>query len=794
MSQSKFPAIFGRTRLAGLALLASATLWAGGGIDLQRRNVFETYKVEEIKSALGQAVLEKKTPGGVFWMEREKESWCHAFGQKSMEPELEEAAQETLYDLASLTKVVATTPAIALLLQRGQLELDAPASRYLSEFDGEGREKITVRHLLTHLSGLRPGLSRHPDWQGYDTAIRLACAEKPQHPPGTNFTYSDINFILLGEVVQRISRRPLQDFVREEIFLPLQMTNTGYLPNDRIQARIAPTERREGTVLRGVVHDPTAWRMGGVAGHAGVFSTASDLARYARMLLGEGQLGEVKLFRPDIVRLMTSIQTPDSVSARRGLGWDIDSPYSRPRGSLFPVGSYGHTGWTGTCLWVDPYSKSFWILLSNRVHPDGRGNILALQNRLGTLVAESLTGIQWPGTPASDPLPLEGQTAQTGKPVMNGIDVLVKNKFAPLRGRRVGLITNQTGVDRNRKSLVELLRHAPGVDLRCIFSPEHGFRGDREGKIQDDADSDSGLPIISLYGEHRAPLPEHLKDLDVLVFDIQDIGCRFYTYISTMGLCLEAAARQNVSFMVLDRVNPITGEQMEGPLMEGESHFTGFHSIPIRHGMTVGELAQLFNSERGWNANLSVIPLEGWSRSRWFDETGLPWVDPSPNMRRLAAAVLYPGIGLLEMTALSVGRGTDTPFEVVGAPYIHDIQMALDMNEFDLKGVRFTPVRFTPKSSVFASKECHGVAIQVIDREQFEPVKTGLAMAQVLYRRFPRQFSLEKLNVLLRNQKVIQAIKDGKPLAEIYQTWEKDLAEFQKRRAQFLLYPVPGKS
>lgn len=778
---------------AGLALLAGAILWSYPRVDAVQRNIFDTNKVVEIEAALRQAVLEKKTPGGVFWMEREKTSWCHVFGQKSIEPEMESATEDTLYDLASLTKVVATTPAIGLLLQRGQLELDAPVCRYIPEMSGAGREQVTLRHLLTHLSGLRPGLSRNPDWQGYETALRLACAEKPQHPPGTHFAYSDINFILLGEVVQRVSHRRLQDFVREEIYIPLQMTNTGYLPQSSLQARIAPTERREGSVLCGIVHDPTAWRMGGVAGHAGVFSTASDLARYARMLLGEGQLGQVRLFRPEIIRLLTSIQTPETISARRGLGWDIDSPYSRPRGTVFPIGSYGHTGWTGTCLWVDNYSKTFWILLSNRVHPDGRGNILPLQSQLGTLVAESLVDVEWPSAPASasPPPPTNrpsNKQASFNGLVLNGIDVLVKNKFAPLRGRRIALITNQTGVDRKRDSLVELLRNAPEVELKRIFTPEHGFRGDREGKIQDSTESLSGLPLISLYGENRAPLPEQLKDLDALVFDIQDIGCRFYTYISTMGLCMEAAARQNLEFIVLDRVNPITGEYVEGPILEGESHFTGFHAIPVRHGMTVGELAHLFNAERGWKARLTIIPVEGWARSRWFDETGLPWVNPSPNMRRLAAAVLYPGIGLLEMAALSVGRGTDTPFEIIGAPYIDDIQMALDLNTLNLRGVRFTPVRFTPQASTFASQECRGVSIQVVDREQFESVRTGLAIAQILYQRFPRQFSLEKLNVLLRNQKVIQALREGQSLSALCETWQGELEEFLKRRAKSLQY------
>ena len=269
------------------------------------------------------------------------------------------------------------------MIERGQVKLDAPVHAYIPEFTSDGKEAITIRQLLTHTSGLRPDIDTKTKWHGQETAIQMACREKLQSPPGTALRYSDINFFLLGEVVQRVSGRKLEEFVAREIYQPLKMVDTGYLPPASKLSRIAPTEMTDGVMLRGTVHDPTARFMGGVAGHAGVFTTAADLARYARMMLNEGTLDGVRIFKPETVKLMTSVQTPPAVSSRRGLGWDIDSDYSRPRGKIFPLGSYGHTGFTGTCLWIDPFSKTFWIFLSNRVHPDGKGSVSVAASHTG---------------------------------------------------------------------------------------------------------------------------------------------------------------------------------------------------------------------------------------------------------------------------------------------------------------------------------------------------------------------------------------------------------------------------
>jgi CubicO group peptidase (beta-lactamase class C family) len=372
-----------------IALLLAAAFWHGcQSTPPPSSFVFNSAKLGEIDALIEQGIADHRMPGAVWWIEHDGVAHHKALGLRSLEPNEEPMTKDTIFDAASLTKVMATTPAIMLLAERGEIDLEAPVQRYVQEFRRDGKDGITLRHLLTHTSGLRSGLGRKVD--GQRSAVAYACQEKVTNAPGTSFTYSDINFILLGEVVQRVAGRPLEEFVTDEIYRPLKMKDTRYLPWKRDMARIAPTQR-DGTndILRGEVHDPTARGMGGVAGHAGVFTTASDLARFARMMLNGGELEGVRLFRPQTVSAMTRVQSPATIAAKRGFGWDIDTGFSR-RGEIFSPGSYGHTGFTGTAVWIDPYSKTFWILLCNRVHPDGRGNIIALQKSFSTLAAEAV--------------------------------------------------------------------------------------------------------------------------------------------------------------------------------------------------------------------------------------------------------------------------------------------------------------------------------------------------------------------------------------------------------------------
>jgi CubicO group peptidase (beta-lactamase class C family) len=362
------------------------------------RPAFHADKLAAMDAAIKTAIDQHQCPGGVLWLEHDGRAYHKAFGSRALEPERETMTEDTIFDVASLTKVVATTPAVMLLVARGQVALDAPVRTYIPEFTGGGKELVTVRQLLTHTSGLPPDLETKTGWHGEAEAIHKACAETLASKPGTAFEYSDLNFILLGEIAQRASQTPLELFTRREIFKPLKMIDTEFLPPRKKLWRIAPTEVVRGRPWRGVVHDPTARQMGGVAGHAGLFMTAADLARYARMLLHLGELDGVRIFKPETVRLMTSAQTPPEMAARRGLGWDIDSSFSGPRGAHFPVGSYGHTGWTGGSLWIDPGSKTFVIFLSNRNHPTEAGKLQALRRQLGTLAAEAVIGLQTRGS------------------------------------------------------------------------------------------------------------------------------------------------------------------------------------------------------------------------------------------------------------------------------------------------------------------------------------------------------------------------------------------------------------
>jgi len=631
--------------------------------------------------------------------------------------------------------------------------------------------------------------------------LKAACAQKPTDEPGAAYRYSDINFIVLGLVVERVTGRSLDAFCAQEIFGPLGMKDTGFRPFDATAlpppphdvARIAPTEIVSGgRMLRGVVHDPTSRRMGGVAGHAGLFTTAQDLGRFARMMLNGGELDGVRIYKAETVEAMTRVQSPTGLP-RRGFGWDIDSPYAGPRGEVFPIGSYGHTGWTGTRIWIDPFSKTSVIFLSNRNHPDGKGGVVGLQRELGTLAAEAVPDFNFthvPGALAPEPKPKEpAPEPRKDEPVLNGIDVVKRDGFRQLRGCKIGLITNHTGIDRERHSTIDLLHAAPDLKLVALFSPEHGIRGDQDKEgIGDTKDEQTGLPVYSLYGERRSPAAEQLEGIDTLVFDIQDIGCRFYTYIATMANCMEAAGKAKIRFIVLDRVNPI-GPRVEGPVLTAERSFVAPHEIPLRHGMTAGELARMIDAERGFGAKPEVIRSEGGAALQWFDGTGLPWINPSPNMRSLTAATLYPGVGLLEFCKLSVGRGTDSPFELLGAPYIDEAKLAAELNRAGLPGVRFIPQRFTPAASVFAGEECRGVRILLTDREAFRAADLGVVLASTLDRLHHDELALGKMAKLAGDDTTLEAIRRHDALEALRPLRDRGIEAFLKRRKAHLLYP-----
>ena len=709
-----------------------------------------------------QAIRDGLIPGAVIVLGHEgKIVHRKAYGSRALVPAREAATLDTIYDIASLTKVVATTPAIMKLYESGKIKLDDPVTAYLPEFQ-RGKSNITIRNLMTHYSGLRPDLDIDPAWSGYETGIRRALIDKPAGPPGEKFVYSDINFELLGEIVRRISGKPLDEFARSDVFEPLGMRDTMFKPPASLTARIAPTEidASTGKPLRGVVHDPTARYMGGVAGHAGVFSTADDVARYAQMLLDR------KFFAPATVELFTSPAGPSDQTILRGFGWDIDSPYSSNRGDIFPRGlSYGHTGFTGPALWIDPASKSFVVIMTNRVHPKGGRSINEWRRSIATIAAKGL-GV--------------GPTNHT---TLTGLDVLEQEAFASLKGQRIGLITNQTGVDRQGRRNVDVML-AAGVKVAGLFAPEHGIAGNKDQpNIADSKDGATGLPVFSLYFNSRFRLaPETLKGIDTLVFDIQDVGARFFTYNCTMLFALEAAAKANLPFYVLDRPDPITGMHVEGPMLDRDLQgITGCFSLPVRHGLTPGELASMGNAERGLHVDLHVVKMKNWARGDWFDSTGLPWIDPSPNMRSLNAATLYPGLALIESSKnYSVGRGTDAPFEQIGAEWVHGVELAEFLNGRYIPGVRVYPTHLNPKAE--------GVRFVITDRDRFDSIRLGLEVAYALQTLYPGKIDLELSKQLIGNRKVIDALKAGDDPRVIEQGLMTDISAFMNRRRPFLLY------
>jgi len=741
----------------------------------------------EIRSLVDAALSEKKMPGCVVAVGRSGQLvYLRAFGARQIEPHRVAMTTDTIFDLASLTKPVATASSVMKLVEEGNVQLHGYVGTYLPEFTSHGKDRITVYHLLTHQAGLTPdnALSDYED--GRVRAWQRICELPLRAEPGARFIYSDVGYIVLGELVKRVSGKRLDVFARQQLFAPLGMAETGFLPSQALRARAAVTQRREGRWMQGEVHDPRAYLLNGVAGHAGLFSSAEDLAIYASMMLARGQVDEGRIFAARAVERMTSdypVLLPPERLGIRGLGWDKRTGYSTNRGESFSSQAFGHGGFTGTALWMDPALDLFVIFLSNRVHPDGKGAVNRLAGRLGSAAAAAITA---PNPAASE----KGSTRESLSPVLCGIDVLRRDDFKLLSGKRVGLITNQTGIACDGTSTIQLLQEAPEVTLCRLFSPEHGIAGQLDEPAIDDSEDDAtGLPIVSLYGERRRPSAESLTGIDVLVFDIQDIGTRFYTYISTMGYAMEAAAEHDVPFMVLDRPNPINGIDIGGPLLdEGSESFVGYHPIALRHAMTVGELALLLRHERELDLSLHVVPVEGWRRSDYFDQTGLPWINPSPNMRSPHPALLYPGIGLLETTNLSVGRGTDTPFERIGAPWLDGRRLARVLHQAKLPGISFVPIRFTPSASKYAKESCGGLLLLITDRQRCEPLRVGFEIARQLQRFYSDQWDAESYNRLLGNRATWEAVTAGRSLEAIEATYQLELNEFRVRRAAWLLY------
>ncbi len=788
-------------------------------------------RLAALDAIFGQAIRENQIPGAVAVVGHGGQIvYRKAFGFRALEPRREPMTLDTVFDIASLTKPIATATSVMRMVELGQVRLNDPVAKYLPDFGKYGKDEITIRQLLTHFSGLREDLDLKQRWEGKETAYRLADEEKPVTPPGAQFRYSDINYIVLGELVERLSGMPLDKYADAHVFQPLGMTETGFGPQAGMGARVAPTEYDEtNRMLRGVVHDPTARRMGGVAGHAGVFSTADDVAKFAEAMLEslgphlsndglhgppDKDMDSAFPLSPATAQKMTMPQTPPTATVMRGLGWDIDSPFSSNRGELLPVGSFGHTGFTGTSLWIDPTTDTYIIIMGNAVHPRLRPGapMVSIRTKVASAVAAALS-LEVTTAEKMRLASLTGYNeamvgtrrmqSRNGQ-VKTGIDVLVERNFDLLNPkaaevaqggapRRIGLLTNQNGVDAKGRRTIDLLAHAPGIELAAIFSPEHGIAGALDTtNIPNGRDERTGVTIYSLYGPRgvdRRPSAESLRNLDAIVVDVQEVGARFFTYGPSLGYLLEAAAQTGIEIIVLDRPNPINGAAVQGPISNSRVKvFANYHPLPVRHGMTLGELARLYNSERGINAKLTVIAMQGWQRGDWWDSTGVTWINPSPNMRSVNEATLYPGVALIEGTNVATGRGTDTPFEVMGAPWMDAVQFAAYLNERLIPGVRFVPVKFTPKERQYSGEVCKGVNIIVTDRNQLDSPELGIELAVALRKVYPQQWDPSKMNDIVANETTVEAVKRGEDPRRIADEWRDEIDAFMKIRAKYLLY------
>ncbi len=911
------------TRRATVVLLTLCCVVSAG---MAQKSRTTAPNFSAVSTLIEAAVATHRPPGAVVLIGHNGHVvFEHAYGERKLagEPGLdgepspaESMTADTIFDMASLSKCLSTATAIMQLYETGKISsFDDPVERYLPSFNppingviDPVRAKVTLRMLLTHTSGEAPDVNLKDPWglAAPDKAegLHRALTTPLKAAPGDHFEYSDINFILLGYIVEQLTGQSLDVYAEQHIFRPLGMNDTRYLPfakvcgphhvdgaaiawaatprgymkyacpsgdwSTSLLPRIAPEAHDDEAkadpatnpdfdhLLRGVVHDPTTRRMGGVAGHAGVFSTAHDVSLFAGALL-EKLLYNTGPFpmKQSTLQLMTSPQQPGHYSGQladantaeqaaiaagdepaapglaphypaikdqdiHGLGWDIDTAFSKPRGLIFPIGSFGHTGFTGTSLWMDPGSDTYVILLANAIHPRGNAPLSNLRGEIATAAAEAL-GIYAKGPSRAEALCCQPKGLCYSAKIPNtrtGIDVLESEQFGPIvqvadrhnHHLNLGLLTNQTGLDHTGRRTADILvteipKEVGGSRLVTLFSPEHGIFGKQDSThISAETDSTTGLHVTSLYGPTDADKrPSHveLKNLDAVVIDLQDAGVRFYTYDTVVGYFLEAAAREKAEYhhelaiIVLDRPDIIGGAQVQGPVSDpdlttGPGSYIDFMPLPVRHGLTLGELARYIVGTKHLDVDLTVVPMQHWSRSEYFDETGLTWTNPSPNLRSLTAAVLYPGLGFLDFSGVSVGRGTSAPFELFGAAWLHAGEVAAALNARHVAGVSFAATTIAVAEDMnhypFHGQTIDAVRIAVTNREALNSPELGIEILSTLYRLYPAHIQLEKALPLIGNRSTLNAIRRGDDPRSIAAAWSPAVAAYVDARAPYLQY------
>ncbi|MGB5176136.1 MAG: glycoside hydrolase family 3 N-terminal domain-containing protein [Thermoanaerobaculia bacterium] len=786
--QAAVAALFGEFDVQGKLPVTLPDLYPyGHGIELARREMtlpralpeeagFRPGGLEEVDRVLQGFLEQQAFPGGVLAVGYQgKLAHLEPFGRLSYDEGAPEVTTDTIYDLASLTKVVATTMMAMILVDEGSLDLDKPVVDYLPLFVGPGKEKVSVRQLLTHSSGLVAYGDLYNEISGKKAYLERIQGMELDYDPGTKSVYSDYGMILLGEILERVAGQPMDVFLEERVYGPLGMTDTGFLPADDLLERIAPTEDDpwRGYRVRGEVHDENAHALGGVAPHAGLFSTATDLSRFLQMILNGGVFENQRIVSRQIVEEWTRrAGIPDS---DRATGWDTKSAEKSSAGSFFSPNSFGHLGYTGTSMWVDPERDLFVILLTNRVHPSRENNLI---RQARPAVADAVVR-------ALD-IPL----------VQVGLERIDSGELGSLVGKRLGLVAHAASVTSGGRHAIDVLRDQ-SLNVVRLFSPEHGLRGRAAAgePVESGADPISGLPVVSLYGDQRRPSAESLAGLDALVFDLQGAGVRFYTYVSTLIHCLEAAAEAGLELVVLDRPNPLGGLRIEGPVSAPRdvvpASFVNLAPGPLIHGLTLGEMARFVNSQLEVPANLTVVPMVGWSRKMTWAETGREWVSPSPNLRSAEASLAYPGTALLEATNLSEGRGTEDPFLLFGAPWLKPGELHLSVPGFSLEAVRFSPVASEaapyPK---FEDQECNGWRVRVPDRQAAAPYALGVTLLHGLlgHTDFEWLRNGDVLTRLTGTPTLLEHLQAGKTVEEILAADSADHATWSEARKRALLY------
>jgi len=720
------------------------------------------FLTQDLDALLRDAVQQNLTPSAVLLVMRQGEKIYHnAQGDASL---------QSIFDLASLTKVVATTTSIAFLIDSNKLTFDTSLKKIFPGVYGRDKQDITIKQLLLHTAGFPPMV-----WPGKltdDLPIILRRIQKVKllAAPGTHYRYSDVGFILLGEIVKAVSGQPLDQFAKNHIFHPLGMCSTQFFPKGMNSPQIVAAWPSEGKI--GEVYDPLAARMGGIAGHAGLFSTAEDLAILGQLLLNRGNFEKKKFLSKNIVNAMLSPRNlPLESDGVRALGWDMSSTHAGCRGRL-STAAFGHTGYTGTSLWIDPEHQLIVILLTNRTHLKTPPDLTPLRQRIHDVIVTHL--IRMPS-----------------KPVRTGFDQLTATDRTFFDGKKIGLITNRAAVDKSGRWIGEWLLDQPNFTIQSIFVPEHGLSASLDQKIVDQRllYKKRTISVFSLFGDQRAPSVDSLNGIDLLLFDIPSVGVRFYTYLNTLGRSLEVAAHHKIPFVILDRPNPLGGEQIDGPVAFSDRQTsTNYHPLPIRFGLTMGELALLYNSEKKLGASIKIVRNSGWQRAMQFDAMNLPWRSPSPNIRSWLQALLYTGIGLLESTNLSVGRGTKTPFQWIGAPWLNSQSLSLAMNQANLAGVYFIPETNTPTATLFRKELCQGIRIIVTDPKKIDPIKIAISIMLWIRKHHVTDWNTDELYRLFHHPPTVQAILNGDSIENIVALWQAGLAQFQRVRTQYLLY------